>query len=187
MTRACERPPVRVTLELPRSSARSFGALLQQGVPVRTSAPSAWSFLTEDLGVDPAYAKERITTVFLDGQVVDDLARAPLRDRSLLALSAAMPGIVGATLRRGGYYAAMRAAITRTAEREPQHEQGGHVVRVKLFNLLIAELGPVLLAHGILVGAAERAAIAAAGLDVCEGSELQIRFHGEDANERTAD
>lgn len=171
----------RLTVDLPPASAGRFDALFQQGVAMRASAPTAWTFLTDELGVDPAYVKERITTVFLDGQVVDDLARAPLRDGSLLALSAAMPGLVGATLRRGGYYAAMRAAITRSAERAPDGDDaGGHLVRVKLFNLLIAELGPVLLAHGIVVDAGGRASLAVAGLDMGEASELQVRFDGGD-------
>ena len=64
-----------------------------------------------------------------------------------LALSAAMPGLVGATLRRGGTYAAMRAAITRAAERGAAAAREEPLVRVKLFNLLIDELGPLLLAR----------------------------------------
>jgi hypothetical protein len=154
--------PEPLVVDLPRSAAGRFAALLQHGVALRARAPTAWAFLTEELGVDPKYVKERVTTIFLDGQVVDDLERAPLRDGSLLALSAAMPGLVGATLRRGGYYAAMRAAITHSAGREADAGGGEHVVRVKLFNLLIAELGPVLLARGIVLARDEAAALLAA-------------------------
>ncbi|HEX9290245.1 MAG TPA: hypothetical protein VF904_12040, partial [Anaeromyxobacteraceae bacterium] len=73
-------------------------------------------------------------------------------DGSLLALSAAMPGLVGATLRRSGPYAVMRAAITRTADRTPQEARGGTIViRLKLFNLLLEEMGPVLLERGMVL------------------------------------
>jgi hypothetical protein len=71
-----------------------------------------------------------------------------------------MPGLVGATLRKGGYYAAMRAAITLAAE-QGAPAAGGPVVevQVKLFNLLIEELGPVLLAHGFALTPAEARAL----------------------------
>jgi hypothetical protein len=183
-----ERPraaPEPLAVDLPRSAAGRFAPLLQQGVALRASAPTAWGFLTDELGVDPGYVKERITTIFLDGQVVDDLERAPLRDGSLLALSAAMPGLVGATLRRGGYYAAMRAAITHGAERAADGDGGERVVRVKLFNLLIAELGPVLLARGIVLARDEAAALladwrATSPLPGAAGGEIELRIRFEE-------
>jgi hypothetical protein len=70
-----------------------------------------------------------------------------------------MPGLVGATLRRGGYYAAMRAAITQGAERASEIGPGGILVRVKLFNLLVPELGPVLLARGVVLAREDAAAL----------------------------
>jgi hypothetical protein len=99
---------------LSRAELRRFTALLQGGVAVRVVARSVLGFLVEEVGLTPEYVRERITTVFLDGQVVDVLEGAMLRQGSRLALSAAMPGLVGATLRRSGPYAAMRAEITRT-------------------------------------------------------------------------
>ena len=125
---------------------------------------SVLGFLVQDLGLTPEYVQQRITTVFLDGQVVDVLEDATLRKGSRLALSAAMPGLVGATLRRSGPYAAMRAEITRSAEHE-LHVCSAvtTVVEVKLFNLLIDEIGPVLLERGVLL---EREAVAALGVAV---------------------
>jgi hypothetical protein len=102
------------------------------------------------------YVRERITTIFLDGKAVDDIDNAHLREGSTLALSAAMPGLVGATMRRGGYYAALRSAITHT---ETDVAVAGQIttIRIKLFNLLLPELGPELLRRGIMIGAAELA------------------------------
>ena len=59
-----------------------------------------------------------------------------------------MPGLVGATLRRGSYYAAMRSEIS-AAETEGAVEMKEGTVTLKLFNLLIGQLGPLFLASGI--------------------------------------
>lgn len=146
-----ERPAVPVTVALDRSRLSELSPLLQGGVdvPARTGA-TVLEFLLEELGISPEQVA-RVSTVFLDGDVVDDLEAAVLRDGARLALSAAMPGLVGATLRRGGAYAAMRAAITRAPERPGAAARRDGTVRVKLFNLLVAELGPTLLRHGILL------------------------------------
>jgi len=142
-----------LTLTVPRAELPRFNALFQRGVGTRAAAGSSvYGFLTGELGLAADYVRGRITTVFLDGQVVDVLEDAALRGGSLLALSAAMPGLVGATLRRNGPYAVMRAAITRTADRTPQEARGGTIViRLKLFNLLLEEMGPVLLERGMVL------------------------------------
>jgi hypothetical protein len=147
-----------VTLSLDPARRREFGALLQAGVAVRAgTGDSVLGFLTDQLGIHPRYVAERITTVFLDGKVVDALDGAVVRDGSSLALSAALPGLVGATMRRCGPYASMRAGITLPDEAQAGRHAAGAagVVRVKLFNLLIEELGPLLLARGIVLDADE--------------------------------
>jgi len=151
--------PSAVPLRLPldRACREQLRGLLQAGVAVPVRAPCQLSaFLVEQLGIEPDYVERRITTVFLDGQVVDSLGEATLRNGGRLALSAAMPGLVGATLRKGGYYAAMRSEITlgATAGRPPSEAVPG-VVNLKLFNLLIDELVGAVLRQGILLGWAE--------------------------------
>lgn len=142
--------PVVCALEVGELSR--FTELLQRGVAVRArGGATVGRFLHEDLGLDPEYVAGRVSTVFLDGQVVDRLDDAVLRDGSRLALSAALPGLVGATLRRSGFYAAMRSDITHRTPASGAVAAGGAVVHVKLFNLLIGELGPVLLARGAVV------------------------------------
>jgi hypothetical protein len=153
--------PTLPTLGLPPDGLARLAPRLQQGVRVRVPAGCAVSeFLVTALGIDPEYVRTRITTVFLDGAVVDDLEAARLHDGSCLALSAAMPGLVGATLRKGGYYAAMRSAITLGAQEAGADPEGSvALVQVKLFNLLIEELGPALLAHGVGLAPAEAVAL----------------------------
>ncbi|HTR44143.1 MAG TPA: hypothetical protein VMH06_00425, partial [Thermodesulfovibrionales bacterium] len=127
-----------------------FFPLFQQGVAVsaRTGCSIA-AFLREQLGVSPG-AFEKIQSIFLDGSAVDELDSAIIKDGSVLALSAAMPGLVGATMRRGGRYSSFRSGVTHR-ETEGQCASGEGFVQVKLFNLLMAELGPGLLAKGIYV------------------------------------
>lgn len=171
-------------LRLPLAAQARFHPLLQRGVAVRIHAPrTALEFLVDDLGLDREYVQGRITTVFLDGSVVDSLSAATLRTGSLLALSAAMPGLVGATLRRGGPYAAMRAEITRAADAGAAAgaapAAGAALVRVKLFNLLLDEIGPALLAWGIVVerGDALEALgdLAPPAAELPPGAELDLR------------
>lgn len=166
---------------LGRAELSRFEALLQRGVAVRAGARTVLAFLVDEVGLTPEYVRDRITTVFLDGQVVDALEDAVLGEGSRLALSAAMPGLVGATLRRSGPYAAMRAEITRS----PEHERDARtrapvVIQVKLFNMLIHEVGPALLARGVLL---ERDAVGAIGLPPVAAPgwpggtvELRVRF-----------
>lgn len=127
--------------------------LLQEGVACPASTPATvYGFLTEQLGTDPGYVHDRIATIFLDGKAVDQPERAIVRDGCLLSLSAAMPGLVGATLRKGGYYASMRSQISWTSpDDRPSGEASAGAVRVRLFNLILRERGPALLARGIVV------------------------------------
>jgi len=97
---------------------------------------------------------EKIQSLMLDGKPVDDIRSSLVHDGSTLALSAAMPGLVGATLRRGGAYASLRSGITyRETEQASAPREGW--VTVKIFNLLMAEMGPGLLRAGVLVRSAD--------------------------------
>jgi hypothetical protein len=127
-----------------------FLLLLQCGFMVGTHVGcSIQDFLSDEMGLTPDTI-ERIQSVFLDGRPVDDLGSAMIRDGSTLALSAAMPGLVGATMRRGGRYSSFRGSIT-YRETGVACAAGEGLVRLKLFNLLLDELGPGFLAKGILV------------------------------------
>jgi hypothetical protein len=67
-----------------------------------------------------------------------------------------MPGLVGATMRRGGRYALFRGSITyRETGAACEAEEG--LVRLKLFNLLLDELGGGFLKRGILVASSDLA------------------------------
>jgi hypothetical protein len=127
-----------------------FQNLFQEGVLVNGRiGATILSFLCDDLGLAPRYVEERIQTVFLNGKAVDDPASAVIPDHATLALSAAMPGLLGATLRKGGFYAAMRSEISHAGQGPVSPHEGK--VLLKLFNLLPGEIGPLLLERGLWV------------------------------------
>jgi hypothetical protein len=132
---------------------RIFFPLLQSGIGVEVELGcSIQQLLTEQFGIAADYVSGRISTIFLNSKAVDKAGTAVIRDDAVLALSGAMPGLVGATMRSGGYYAAMRGAMTYHDDREIPVGQRG-VITVKLFNLLLSELGPRLLLRGCLLRA----------------------------------
>jgi len=126
-----------------------FLQLLQKGVKVKARVGSTvLSFLCDDLGLSPEYVDKRIQTLFLNGKAIDKPDASLLKEDSTLALSAAMPGLLGATLRKGSYYAKMRSEISYQEQSTGVTVHEGFVL-LKLFNLLPAEIGPAVLARGI--------------------------------------
>lgn len=144
-------PTVSLSLTLEPDKIQGFFPLLQRGFMVKVQIGcSIKTMLCEQFGLDPEYVEDRIQTIFLDGKTVDDIDSAIIKDGSTLAFSAAMPGLVGATLRRGGHLALLRSGITHRGERTPVSRREG-MVALKLFNLIVTELGPTFLKRGIVV------------------------------------
>jgi hypothetical protein len=128
-----------------------FLLLLQHGFMVRCSTGcSVRKFLCEELGLNPEYVSEKIQTVFLDGRPVDDLEGATVKNGSRLSLSSAMPGLVGVTLKRGSILASFRKTITYVEESGTRKEAKGSIY-MKLFNLVMKEMGHLFLERGIYV------------------------------------
>lgn len=144
-------PTVGLRLTLKCDKIQGLFPLLQHGFKVKARVGcSIKTMLCKQFGLSPKYVEDRIQTIFLDGKTVDDIDSAMIKDGSTLALSAAMPGLAGATLRRGGLLASFRSQTTHREEKEPSSRREGMVV-LKLFNLLVEELGPTFLKRGIFV------------------------------------
>ena len=143
--------PTTLILKLDPELMSVFSPMLGGGFSV--CAPSGISikaYICSYLGIDSDYFENRIQTLFLDGSPVDDPETAVLKKGSVLALSGAMPGLAGATLRRGGFYGRLRGEIS--YDQDTACETTGECfIRVKLFNLLVKELGPLFLEKGIQV------------------------------------
>jgi len=147
-----EQAGTSVTFKIRPESYPVFYRILQAGFAVGcVPGCGVRSFLCDDLGISVEYVDNRVSTVFLNGMPVDDLDAAFLHDGSRLSLSGALPGLVGATMRKDGAYASLRHSIS-YRETTNRHEGDRGTIRLKLFNLVMEELGPLLLARGILVG-----------------------------------
>ena len=144
-----------------------FFPLLQKGfvLGVPVGCPIR-ALLRDVLGLTDEYIEARLQTVFLDGKPVDDIDGAFIRDGATLALAPAMPGLMGAMLRRGGFYAPMRSEITHRDDAAPRGIGEGRIT-MKLFGMALMELGPKLLENGIEVDAGDLAQVVGELLGDC--------------------
>ena len=128
-----------------------FLKLLERGfrLKIETSLPIR-ELLCHHFGISEEYVDNRIQTIFLNGRPVDDVDAAWIENGSNLALSAAMPGLVGASFRKGGYYTSLRDTISYTKAKNSILKGGGEII-LKLFNIVARELGPEFLEKGIRI------------------------------------
>ena len=143
---------VTMELELSGVDLQVFAPILQRGVFFRIArGATIRSLLCQDLELTADFVERRVSTIFLNGKPLDTL-EVRLRPGDVLALSAAMPGLVGATMRRGGVVAKLRSNISHREEERLEEGDVEGFILVKLFNTLIPEVGPLLLKRGVLVG-----------------------------------
>ena len=109
------------------------------------------SFLYQNLSLSLDFVEHHLTTVFLNGKPVDDLDQVILRSGDTLALSAAMPGLVGASMRRKGLIASFRSSISHRPEEHRGRGTKFAILTLKLFNLMIEAVGPALLGNGVFL------------------------------------
>jgi len=142
---------INLSLTLEKTLIPIFYQLLSKGFIIHTrTGCTIKELLCGQLGIKDDYLEERIQTIFLDDKTVDDVNFAVILEGSILALSAAMPGVLGATLRKGGRYAPMRRQISHDKDMPSDLHKKGEVT-IKLFNLIARELGPLFLEQGIRV------------------------------------
>ena len=156
MTRPTAADLLSVDLAVSAASLWRFFALLRKGFVVDTALPcSLETLLCERLQIPAGYVAQRVQTVFLNGRAVDDVPTATVADGAVVTLSAAMPGLVGATLRKGGKLTNLRSNISHRSAAAGHSAQRPGQVTVKLFNLICAELAPAFLGRGVLVSSAD--------------------------------
>jgi hypothetical protein len=147
------KQPVQISIQLKADLLPRFSMLFGTGIRLRVRVgESIKALLCDQLGISKTYVQQRIQTIFHNGKIVDDVDAAVVKNGSTLALSAAMPGLVGATLRKKGVYGPMRRQISYVEDHaEVQQTQG--IIVLKLFNLLVAELGEGILRRGVFLDA----------------------------------
>ncbi len=141
-----------VKLSPGKDKLSSFLPVLQKGFmqEVKTGCTMAELFI-DQFGFDKNYVKNRIATIFLNGKPVDDIFSAIINDKDVIALSAAMPGLVGAVFRSGSSLASFRSGISYFEDKKIRDESKIGLITIKLFNLLAKELGPLFLERGIIL------------------------------------
>lgn len=127
-----------------------FCTLMQKGCFVRVQTGCSLSdLLCDQFHISPDYIRNEIKVIFLDHSPVDDLDAAIIKEGGVLALSAAMPGLVGAAMRRDGL-SWMRTSIS-YREDESDHDKKDGIVNVKLFNQVMSDLGESFLKRGVYI------------------------------------
>ena len=153
-------PVVPLAAPLAAEAVRLLVAGVWVPVPSRAAPLRLREFLEGTLGLDPAYVRERVQTILCDGLAVDDLD-APLPANARMGLSAALPGVLGATLRRGGAYAPMRRDITLMPASAGAPVSAASAptapfwVQVRYFNVIAAEQSLGLLRRGVAARAGD--------------------------------
>ena len=143
---------IAVDLVVTETDLWRFFSLLRRGMLVSAPLPAKLQrLLQEALEIPQAYVNERIQTVFLNGRAVDDIRVAMVTDGDVVTLSAAMPGLVGATLRKGGQLSRLRSSLSHHPLSADIEAILPGVIMVKLFNLVCAELGPAFLHRGVVL------------------------------------
>lgn len=140
------------TVKLPQLNAGIQATLLGIGVGIPTTVGiTLKQFLCDHLMISPEYLEDRIQTILMNSHAVDDVDHVRISDGDVVALSAAMPGLAGATLRRGGHLAPMRAAISQARTESISAGRQAGIIVLKLFNLVAKELGPGVLSGEICI------------------------------------
>jgi hypothetical protein len=124
---------------------------LQKGVYIPSvEGKTLYAFITEDCGISDEYISEKIKTILIDGGPVDDIFNTKIHDGGSCALSGAMPGIVGAMMRMGSPYAAMRDSITVKPDKTDSSKKEIKL-GLKLFNMVLSDRGNDFLKRGVLI------------------------------------
>lgn len=140
----------KITLHAAADIASSFRPLLEQGFYMEVEAGrTVQDVFCRQLAVAEDYLRDRVQTVFLNGKAVDDETSAIVHDGDRLALSASMPGLAGATMRKGGFFSGFRSSISLQEPAGEEARPTAAIITIKLFNMIAAELGPLFLERGI--------------------------------------
>lgn len=166
--------------------SEASAAAFQAGVwVVARPGESLREFMAASLGFPAGYIEGSVSTVFLDASPVDDIDAARIKPGCLVALSGAMPGLVGAVMRRRSPYASFREAISHAGDAGgPQAgaeaaggggikaaggqdgregAEGSCLVRLKLFNAVLRDMGRLVIERGAWIERSRAVAFSGAG------------------------
>jgi len=154
MSSKCDTNSVpEISLQVSADSVDRFTTLLQSGIFLTVrQGENIGGLLASIPGFSEEYIKSRVQTIFVDGLPADDLAQQFSEEETVLAISAAMPGLAGAIFRKDGPHASLRTATAKKSNLSLSDKTV--TVRLKLFNIIAKERGAALLAKGCLLQSA---------------------------------
>ncbi len=148
MEKTIQPPELSLTID-PRDMS-FYTTLLQSGIEIKCPPKEpVGRFLDRLPGFTVDYIADVVQTIFLDGTAVDDLTTPLSGEHSVLALSAAMPGLAGAIFRRNSFHAALRTTPDKKTTRNIEAKK--ITVTLKLFNSIAFDRGPDLLQNSIII------------------------------------
>lgn len=148
MSSKCNRNhPTTLSLQVTSDSLRQFTTLLQSGIFLSMqSGGTIGELLTSLPGFSQDYIQRQVQTIFVNGLPADSLDQRIVEENTVIAISAAMPGLAGAIFRKAGAHASLRTA---TAQEQGNVQESKDIpIRLKLFNVIAKERGLDLLAKG---------------------------------------
>lgn len=165
----------RLVLEVQSGRISTLIAILQTGFVLFVPAGSTVRAVLDAAGFSRSYLEDKVKTVFLDGSAVDDLAMETVTKGSVIALSAAMPGLAGAIFRKDSPISGLRSHFDARPANRPVQDAEEPVV-LKMFNIIAEDMGPRLLADGVLISGRDVANFLAARRELLQkaivGAEL---------------
>ena len=130
-----------------KDKIKKYSSILQAGIILQCEAgQTVGTFLANLPGFDMDYIINKIQTVFLDGNAIDDMETQLNNSPSVLALSAAMPGLAGAIFRRNSLHASLRTPDSKMSV--TTLVESTIPVRLKLFNMIASDKGQGILEKG---------------------------------------
>lgn len=171
-----------VEIQISQASAGKFISLLGQGVGIDVPLGiNLEELLSIHLGLGTDYVRDRIQTIFMNGKAIDREQEAIVDDGVKVALSAAMPGLIGATLRKAGLLSAMRAGISQNRIHRPSDLERGRIT-LKLFNMIAEETGPLILSQGVWLTGRQMIDILSDLSSLHAIAEMSCRYNGISAD-----
>lgn len=137
-----------IVLAIKHRAISPFCTLLQYGISIQSNTgTSIEQFLAEIPAFSPEYIKGDLETIFLDGNAVDSLSTRFHKRQHTLALSAIMPGLVGAILRKNSIHARLRTTSVDDVDSKTSELS---LIKLKIFNRIAQECGPKILANSVI-------------------------------------
>jgi len=167
----------RLTLKIRPGQISKMVALLQIGLYLPVPSGSTVESVLEAAGFSRKYLEDKVKTVFLDGSAVDNIGAERVRKGSVVALSAAMPGLAGAIFRKDSPISGLRSEFRAPTENRPIQE-GEELVLLKMFNIIAEEMGPQLLRGGVIVSAGSLERFFANRRELLEKAIFEVEFDG---------